>query len=90
MAGDYNAKHALWGSSCTDQRGIELNDWMGCNRLSFCNNGSNTYGTKKKGDVLDLTMISQDDINIVKNWFVQDIPTERKDKYGFKKRFSDH
>ena len=90
LAGDYNAKHALWGSSCTDQRGIELNDWMCCNKLSFCNNGSSTCGTKKKGDVLDLTMISQDNINVVKEWSVQDIPTKRRDKDGVKIRFSDH
>ena len=66
LGGDYNAKHTLWGSSCIDKRGIELNDWMGCNQLSFCNNGTNTYGTKKKGDVLDITMISQKDTNVVK------------------------
>ena len=35
-------------------------------------------------------MISQNDINLVKQWFVQEIPTKQIDKQGKKIRFSDH
>ena len=33
---------------------------------------------------------SWNDYNIVNNWYVQDIPSKRRDKNGFKVRFSDH
>ena len=59
-------------------------------KFSFCNDGTYTHVSKKKKDVLDVTMISQGDTNLIKQWFVQDIPSKRKDKNGKKLRFSDH
>ena len=53
IGGDFNAKNNLWGSSTTDRRGRQLSDWMVQKKLSYSNDGTNTYGTKKKGDVLE-------------------------------------
>ena len=69
IGGDFNAKNKLWGSSITDRRGRQLSDWIVSNKLSYLNDGTNTYGTKKKGDVLDVTMVSQNDVNVVKKWY---------------------
>ena len=33
--GDVNAKHTIWGSTIIDNRGEELLDWMGTNKMTF-------------------------------------------------------
>ena len=33
--GDVNAKHTIWGSTIIDQRGEDLLDWMGNNKMTF-------------------------------------------------------
>ena len=95
LAGDFNAKHQIWGSTITDERGIQLNDWITSNKLSFMNDGTHTHTSLDKKEVLDITMISQNDMNLVKQWFVQDIPTNilNKKKHGKNSDetdFSDH
>ena len=90
LGGDWNAKHQLWGSSITDNRGRQLIDWITTNDMQYCNDGTYTYVSKKKKDVLDVTMITTQDQNLVKQWFVQDIPSNGIDRNGKKKRYSDH
>ena len=90
ICGDFNSKHTIWGSTETDQKGIYLNDWITINKMACCNDGTYTHIRKGKKEVLDIMMISQEDQNLVKQWYVQDIPTKRKDKNGKKIRFSDH
>ena len=41
--GDVNAKHTIWGSTVIDQRGEQLLDWMGSNKMTFLNNGDYTH-----------------------------------------------
>ena len=74
MAGDFNAKNVLWGSTITDNRGIQLDEWLTVQKLSFVNDGTYTHIRKGKKDVLDVMAISQADLNNVKQWFVQDVP----------------
>ena len=83
FAGDWNSKSQLWGSTITDNRGINLADWMVTNGLQFNNDGTHTYETEKKKEVLDVTMITQNEVNWLKKWYVQSIPSKED-------RFSDH
>ena len=83
IAGDFNSKNELWGSTITDNRGINLADWMVTNGFQFNNDGTHTYETDKKRDVLDISMITQNEVNLVKEWYVQSIPSKND-------RFSDH
>ena len=83
FAGDWNSKNELWGSTITDNRGINLADWMVTNGLQFNNDGTHTYETERKKEVLDVTMITQNEANWLKKWYVQSIPSKED-------RFSDH
>ena len=74
MAGDFNAKNELWGSTITDNRGIQLDEWLTTQRVTFVNDGTYTHIRKGKKEVLDVMAISQSEMNNVKKWFVQDIP----------------
>ena len=57
MAGDFNAKHQIWGSTITDNRGIQLNEWLLFQRLTFINDGTYTHVSKDKKEVLDIMAI---------------------------------
>ena len=76
IAGDFNSKNQLWGSTITDNRGINLSDWMVTNGFHFNNDETHTYETDKKKEVLDITMITQNEMNLVKEWYVQSIPSK--------------
>ena len=74
LAGDFNAKNVLLCSSITDNRGIQLDEWLTTQSLAFVNDGTYTHIRKGKKEVLDVMAISQVDLNNVKKWYVQDIP----------------
>ena len=88
--GDFNAKNETWGSTITDERGTNLNDWNAVSNLTCINDGTYTHIRGKKREVLDVTLISDTDVNLVNEWFVRDVPTARRDKNGKILRFSDH
>ena len=83
--GDMNAKHLMWGSSKTDNRGLQLANWIAQNNMDFLNDGSATYKNPvtDKEDVLDLSMISMDFKKYVARWKVD---KSLSDSYDF----SDH
>ena len=89
MNGYFNAKHTAWGSTVTDDRGRFVIDWMGENKLAFINNGELTHFKNNKGDVLDLSMVSSDHLNIVHEWSTSKVKSTRK-RFGEVIPFSDH
>ena len=72
----------------TDERGRFVVDWIGKNRLEFMKDGSYTH-KRKKEEVLDLSLVSIDHCNVVKEWSTHEIPTNRF-KFGKRIEFSDH
>ena len=83
--GDFNSKHDIWGSSITDDRGINALDWTGKEHLHVINDGSPTYinSTSMKEDALDLSLISLEHRNTVARWKVHKDLRQRHN-------FSDH
>ena len=73
IGGDCNGKNVNWGSTTTDNRGKYIIDWMVDKNLDFINDGSSTHknSTTGKEDVLDLSLISMDQIKLVTNWYVK-------------------
>ena len=84
IGGDFNGKNINWGSTTTDDRGKYIIDWMVDKNLDFVNDGTITHkhSTTGKEDVLDLTLISIDQMKLVTNWSVKkdiyNILTEKK------------
>ena len=72
LGGDINGKHVEWGSSKTDERGIDYMDWSIESNMSVINDGTKTYrnATTGKEDVLDVQMISTRNGNIIESWEV--------------------
>ena len=88
IGGDFNGKNSNWGSTITDNRGKYIIDWIVDKNLDFINDGSKTHKNAITGkeDVLDLSLISMDQINLVTNWLVKkDIYYILKDKYKSKR-----
>ena len=72
IGGDLNGKNVNWGSTTTDDRGKYIIDWIVDKNLDFINDGSFTHKNSTTGDedVLDLSLISMDKINLVTKWKV--------------------
>ena len=83
--GDMNAKNHIWGSSKTDNRGLNMANWIARNGMNFLNDGSPTYinSTTGKEDVLDLSIISMEFQKYVSRWKIHKHLSESYD-------FSDH
>ena len=83
--GDWNAKNLMWGSTITDNRGMNLANWLAKNNLVFINDGSPTYrnATTGKEDAIDLTITSLELKRFVVRWKIH---KELSDSYNF----SDH
>ena len=70
IGSDANAHHTVWGSSNVNTR----------DNLHICNVGSKpTFRTRKREEVLDLTLINRNAENCISDWHVSDMPS-----------FSDH
>ena len=72
IGGDFNAKNELWGSNKKDKRGDEVMDWNAENDFVFINDGSHTHinRTTGKTDALDLSLVSSNTFEFVRNWRV--------------------
>ena len=72
IGGDFNAKNELWGSRGNDNRGEEIMDWNAENDFVFINDGSHTHINRTTGitDALDLSLISTNTLEFIKNWRV--------------------
>ena len=77
---DANAHHTVWGSSNVNTRGMDLLMFCASANLHICNVGSKpTFRTRKREEVLDLTLINRNAENCISDWHVSDVPS-----------FSDH
>ena len=77
---DANAHHTVWGSSNVNTRGKDLLMFCASANLHICNVGSKpTFRTRKREEVLDLTLINRNAENCISDWHVSDVPS-----------FSDH
>ena len=88
IGGNFNGKNVNWGSTETHDRGKYVIDWIIDKNLDFINDGSFTHknSTPGKEDVLDISLISIDQIKLVTNWSVKkDINYILKDKKKNKK-----
>lgn len=76
VGGDVNAHHTVWGSSDTNHRGEKLLEFIASTDLEILNKGiSPTFVTRNRSEVLDITVASQNIINIIKNWHVSNEDT---------------
>lgn len=73
---DANAHHTIWGSSNTNKRGEELLDFCASANVNFCNVGNKpTFVTRKRNEVLDLTLVNRNALDRVCDWHVSDVPS---------------
>jgi ribonuclease HI len=80
IGGDVNSRHLSWGSSETQKRGEDLLEFIISKNLIVLNEGNKpTFANVLRGEVLDITFVSDSLINRVVGWRVSDIES-----------FSDH
>ena len=71
---DANAHHTVWGSSNVNQRGMDLLTYCASANLHFCNSGNKpTFRTRKREEVLGLTLINRNAGNCIRDWHVSDV-----------------
>lgn len=82
LAGDFNAKHAEWGSAINDQRGNELAVLTASLNMNVCNIGDTpTFERGSSYSVLDLTFASPATARKIVDWSVLDEETRSDHKY---------
>ena len=75
-----NAHHTVWSSSSVNTRSMDLLMYCASANLHFCNVGNKpTFRTRKREEVLDLTLINRNVENCTSERHVSDVPS-----------FSDH
>ena len=80
MGLDSNAWSSLWGCSETNRRGEVLEEFILRNDAFILNTGSKpTFVTSRAKSIIDITLITNDLLNLVNDWKVEDEDT-----------FSDH
>ncbi len=68
---DANAHHVLWGSSDINGRGRAMASFIVGTDMDLLNRGrSPTFVTKRRKEVLDITLVSQDFLRYVSGWHV--------------------
>ena len=71
---DANAHNLVWGSTNNNKRGIDLLDFFLLENLIVCNVGDKpTFVVKNRSEILDITFVSQNMINYIKDWKVSDV-----------------
>ena len=69
---DANAYHTVWGSSNVNTRGTDLFMYCASVNLLLCNVGNKpTFRTRKREEVLDLTLINRNAENCISDYHVQ-------------------
>lgn len=82
LAGDFNAKHAKWGSAVSDPRGNELAFLAASLNLNVCNVGNTpTFERELSHSILDLTFASPLTARKIVDWSVLDEETRSDHKY---------
>lgn len=71
VAGDFNSKSILWGSSRTNDRGTAVEDWASECELRLVNSGSEQTCVRMQGSsIIDLTWVTPDLLREVHDWKV--------------------
>lgn len=71
---DANAHHHIWGSSNINERGESIFDYLLGSNLLIANKGCKpTFSISNRSEVIDLTLVSDQQPSIVKNWRVSDV-----------------
>ena len=74
IGGDVNSRHLSWGSSESQKRGEDLLEFIISKNLIVLNEGNKpTFSNILRGEVLDITFVSDVLINRVVGWRVSDI-----------------
>ncbi|OWR44217.1 reverse transcrpitase [Danaus plexippus plexippus] len=73
VAGDFNAKSALWGCAATDARGRAMERWMASTDLLPVSRGSVSTCVRQQGEsIVDVTLVSSPAAHRIANWRVQE------------------
>lgn len=73
VAGDFNAKANLWGSSTTNQRGLQVIRWAAERDLRIANVGDTPTCVRPQGSsIINLTWSSPDLLPLIHNWHVRE------------------
>ena len=71
---DANAHNLAWGSTDTNQRGIDLLDFLLLENIIVCNSGDKSpFVVKNRSEVLDITFVNHNMINYIKDWKVSNV-----------------
>ena len=72
---DANTHYTVWGYFNVNTRGMDLLMSCASANMHFCNVGNKlTFRTRKRKEVLDLTLINRNAENCISNWHVSDVP----------------
>ena len=74
LGGDFNAKHALWGSTKSNASGHRLLEWVNENNLIILNGNQHTYQSHSSGatDSMDISIASPNLAAKISKWYVTD------------------
>lgn len=73
IAGDFNARSAVWGDWCQDLRGNELSSLLDSLELIVMNEGSKpTFVGRGRGSIVDITAVSEHITSRFQDWRVCD------------------
>lgn len=70
LAGDINAKSAIWGSQSADERGSHVEDWMTQLQFEAKNDGEHTFERGTSRSHIDVTLCSNRLSNRITGWTV--------------------
>ena len=82
IGGDFNGKAHAWGSAKEDRKGTTIAEWDSSIDLHVCNEGATpTFERGTSASILDLTFVTNDTLNNITNWKVEEEETLSDHKY---------
>ncbi|XP_056635966.1 uncharacterized protein LOC130444712 [Diorhabda sublineata] len=71
MAGDINAKSAIWGSPMSDIKGQMVEEWLAQTGWVAINNGHHTFERGNSKTHIDVTLCHTSHYNKITNWCIE-------------------
>ncbi|XP_056648727.1 uncharacterized protein LOC130453143 [Diorhabda sublineata] len=71
MAGDINAKSAIWGSPISDTKGQMVEEWLAQTGWVAINNGHHTFERGNSKTHIDVTLCHTSHYNKITNWCIE-------------------
>jgi hypothetical protein len=79
---DTNSHHTVWGSSNINKRGEKLLEYLASSPLQIMNNGNKpTFVNRRRGEVIDITLASNNASKNIIQWHVSDEITLSDHRY---------